>query len=64
MILSEIDFVPMRKEITTRYAAGKEKEITLHDGSVIHLHKTSESYDPMTGKVLCITSTNTRSRGR
>ena len=44
--LSEVDFVPMRKEITTSYAAGKEKEITLHDGSVIHLHKTGEDYDP------------------
>ena len=46
VVLSEIDFVPMRKEITARYSAGKEKEITLHDGSVIHLHKTSASYDP------------------
>ena len=36
----------MRKEITASYAAGKEKEITLHDGSVIHLHKTSQNYDP------------------
>lgn len=44
--LSHVDFVPMRKEITASYAAGKEKEITLHDGSVIHLHKTSQNYDP------------------
>jgi 2-oxoglutarate/2-oxoacid ferredoxin oxidoreductase subunit beta len=44
--LSELDFVPMRQEITTSYAAGKEEEITLHDGSVIHLHKTGEDYDP------------------
>jgi 2-oxoglutarate/2-oxoacid ferredoxin oxidoreductase subunit beta len=44
--LSQVDFVPMRDEITTSYDAGKEKEITLHDGSVIHLHKTDDSYDP------------------
>ena len=44
--LSEVDFVPMREEITTIYSAGKEKEITLHDGSVIHLQKTSSNYDP------------------
>lgn len=44
--LSQVDFVPMRKEITASYTAGKEKEITLHDGSVIHLHKTSHNYDP------------------
>ena len=34
--LSEIDFVPMRKEITTSYSAGKAKEITLHL-SLIHI---------------------------
>jgi len=44
--LGEIDFVPMREEITTSYDPGKEKEITLHDGSVIHLHKTGNDYDP------------------
>lgn len=44
--LSAVDFVPMREEITTSYPPGHEKEITLHDGSVIHLHKTSTNYDP------------------
>ena len=44
--LGQIDFVPMREEITTSYSAGKDKEITLHDGSVIHLHKTGANYDP------------------
>lgn len=44
--LSQLDFVPMREEITTSYPAGGEKEITLHDGSAIHLHKTGENYDP------------------
>jgi len=44
--LSAIDYVPMRKEITTSYAPGRVKEITLHDGSAIHLHKTSDDYDP------------------
>ncbi|MEX2131091.1 MAG: 2-oxoacid:ferredoxin oxidoreductase subunit beta [Pseudohongiellaceae bacterium] len=44
--LSNIDFVPMKDEITTSYRVGEDKEITLHDGSVIHLHKTSDKYDP------------------
>lgn len=44
--LSGVDFVPLREEIITSYAAGKEKEITLHDGSVVHLHKTDNNYDP------------------
>jgi 2-oxoglutarate ferredoxin oxidoreductase subunit beta len=44
--LSHIDYVPMKQEITTNYAEGEDKEITLHDGSVIHLHKTSSNYEP------------------
>jgi len=44
--LSSIDYVPMKEEITTSYAQGKDKDITLHDGSVIHLHKTSSNYEP------------------
>ena len=40
-----VDFVPMRKEITTSYSAGTSQEVTLHDGSVIHLHKIDEKLD-------------------
>lgn len=40
------DFVPSREEITTQYAQGESKEICLHDGSVIHLHKGKDGYDP------------------
>ncbi|HLS98528.1 MAG: 2-oxoacid:ferredoxin oxidoreductase subunit beta [Porticoccaceae bacterium] len=40
-----MDFVPMRQEITANYAPGFSKEITLHDGSVIHLYKQDNSYD-------------------
>ncbi len=39
-----IDFVPMRKEIRTQYAAGATQSVTLHDGSVIHLHKAAADY--------------------
>lgn len=41
-----MDFVPMRDEITTRYQAGSMHEVTLHDGSVLHLHKMSDTHDP------------------
>ena len=41
-----IDFVPMRDEIKTRYPAGSTHEVTLHDGSVIRLHKTDQHLDP------------------
>ena len=41
-----VDFVPMRQEITTSYQAGSTHEVTMHDGSVLHLHKMSEELDP------------------
>ena len=34
----------MREEIRTNYPAGTTQGITLHDGSVIHLHKASSEY--------------------
>ncbi len=41
-----IDFVPMRQEITAQYQPGTSNEVTMHDGSVIHLHKLAEGLDP------------------
>lgn len=41
-----VDFVPMREEITTSYTAGSTHEVTMHDGSVLHLHKMSPDLDP------------------
>ena len=41
-----VDFVPMKEEITTRYHAGSPHEVTMHDGSVIHLNKVDESLNP------------------
>ena len=43
---STIDFVPMHDEITTNYDDGENKEVTMHDGSVIHLQKLNQSWDP------------------
>lgn len=42
-----MDFVPMKDEITAHYEPGSSQEVTLHDGSVIHLHKMSEGMDPL-----------------
>lgn len=39
-----VDFVPMREEIRTQYEAGTSQGVTLHDGSVIHLHKAAADY--------------------
>jgi len=41
-----VDFVPMREEIKTSYRAGSTHEVTMHDGSVVHLHKLAEDLDP------------------
>jgi 2-oxoglutarate ferredoxin oxidoreductase subunit beta len=35
----KMDFVPVREEITASYSPGSSQEVTLHDGSVIHLFK-------------------------
>jgi 2-oxoglutarate ferredoxin oxidoreductase subunit beta len=40
-----VDFVPLREEITTQYNPGTSQEVTLHDGSVVHLHKIDEKLD-------------------
>ena len=39
-----LDFVPMREEIRTQYDPGTSQAVTMHDGSVIHLHKASSEY--------------------
>lgn len=39
------DFIPVRQEITADYDPGFTQEVTLHDGSVIHLYKNDEELD-------------------
>jgi 2-oxoglutarate ferredoxin oxidoreductase subunit beta len=41
-----VDFVPMRTEITASYRPGSSHEVTMHDGSVLHLYKVEEELDP------------------
>lgn len=44
--LDRIDFVPPRETITVEYAAGSSTDVTLHDGSLLRLHKLADDYDP------------------
>ncbi|MBE7516498.1 MAG: 2-oxoacid:ferredoxin oxidoreductase subunit beta [Chloracidobacterium sp.] len=44
---STIDFVPFAEEIVTTYEAGSVKDLLMHDGSTIHLHKLAKDWDPM-----------------
>lgn len=43
---STVDFVPLREEIVTHYESGGTQDVTMHDGSVIHLHKLNQEWDP------------------
>ncbi len=42
-----MDFVPMKEEIVASYEPDSTQEVTLHDGSVIHLHKLADNVDPL-----------------
>src|SRR5512137_1637084 len=44
--LHELSYVPMAEEIMVDYGEGEDKDITLHDGSMVKLHKLERDYDP------------------
>lgn len=39
------DFIPPRQEILTQYEKGTAQSVMLHDGGVIHLYKSDDSFD-------------------
>ncbi len=39
------DFIPLQQEILAQYDEGTSQEVTMHDGSIIHLHKADTSKD-------------------
>lgn len=42
-----VDFVPEMQEISVNYSKGSKKQVKMHDGSMIHLHKLAQDWDPM-----------------
>jgi 2-oxoglutarate ferredoxin oxidoreductase subunit beta len=44
-VTSTFDFIPLEQEITAKYKEGTNQSIALHDGSVIQLHKSNNSFD-------------------
>ena len=40
------DFVPMKQEITPSYEPGTTEPVHMHDGSVLHLSKLYQTFDP------------------
>jgi len=59
-----VDFVPMREEITTKYEPGTTKEITMHDGSVIHLTKADSNLDVFDSQAALSAIHDYKSRGK
>ena len=45
-IMNRPDFVPRREEITVSYEPGESRDVALHDGGLVRLHKLPEDYDP------------------
>lgn len=52
--LHDIDFVPAFEEINVEYEPGSAIEITMHDGSKMHLTKLEEDFNP-TNRVAALT---------
>lgn len=59
-----MDFVPMKDEITAHYEPGSSQEVTLHDGSVIHLHKMAEGVDPLNRTSSLIAMEESKAKGQ
>src|SRR5213082_278933 len=55
--LQDVSFVPNFEEIAVEYDPGTTVEVTMHDGSRLHLRKLEEDYDP-TDKIKAITRLN------
>src|SRR5215213_4762016 len=43
---STFDFIPVMREIKADYGEGSVNDLTMHDGSVIRLHKIAKDWDP------------------
>jgi 2-oxoglutarate ferredoxin oxidoreductase subunit beta len=42
-----MDFIPIKREITAAYDEGTIETVSMHDGSVIQLHKIEKDWDPL-----------------
>ena len=58
------DFVPLQQEILAEYDEGTSREVTMHDGSKILLHKTDSSKD-VTNRLTSVNNLETeKAKGR
>jgi len=49
------DFIPLQQEILAHYEEGTSQEVTMHDGSIIHLHKAESSLE-VTSRRMAVTN--------
>lgn len=57
-----VDFVPQMQEISVEYGKGSHKQVKMHDGSIIDLHKLSEDWDPLSRQSAMNAVLNTKSK--
>ena len=58
------DFVPLQQEILAHYPEGTTQEVVMHDGSIIHLHKSDSTKD-VTDRLKCVNNLELeKARGR
>jgi len=58
------DFVPLQQEILAEYEEGSSQEVTMHDGSKIHLHKSDSTKD-VTDRLTSVNNLETeKAKGR
>jgi 2-oxoglutarate/2-oxoacid ferredoxin oxidoreductase subunit beta len=58
------DFVPLQQKILAHYPEGGSQEVVMHDGSIIHLHKSESSKD-VTDRLKCVNNLELeKARGR
>src|SRR5215468_8588286 len=53
-VLQDVSFVPHFEDINVQYEPGSTIDVTMHDGSHLHLRKLEEDYDP-TDKIRALT---------
>lgn len=58
------DLVPFQQEIITDYKDGDTQTVALHDGSLIHLHKNTDSFDVTSRKETIHALEDNREKGR
>lgn len=42
-----LDFIPVMEEITVTYQEGRSADVTMHDGSLVQLHKLAAGWNPL-----------------